>query len=169
MFNMALAGTRDESPQVNYQQVNNDVKSLHSAGTGRLGTDEITICGILLQRSNAHLAALAQAYQSMYRKSLSGAIASEFSGHMKDGLLFVARFAEGDGQGVQRDAELLEAAMSGAGTKDERLIWRVVRGHWNRPRWEAVKGAYQVRYGKPLRRRVEGETSGKYEVSLGKA
>lgn len=84
---------------------------------------------------------------------------------MKDGLIFIARFAEGDGQGVQRDAELLEAAMAGMGTKDERLIWRVVRGHWNRPRWEAVKNAYQQRYGKPLRRRIEGETSGKYEVS----
>jgi annexin A7/11 len=93
-------------------------------------------------------------------------MASEFSGHMKDALIYIARYSENDGQGIQRDAELLEAAMSGMGTKDERLIWRIVRLHWNRPRFEAVKQAYQGLYGKSLRKRVEGETTGKYEVSL---
>jgi hypothetical protein len=48
-------------------------------------------------------------------------IHSEFSGHMRDALHFIARGAEMDGQGVTRDAELLEAAMAGMGTKDERL------------------------------------------------
>jgi annexin A7/11 len=94
-------------------------------------------------------------------------MASEFSGHMKDALIYVARYFEADGQGIQRDAELLDSAMSGMGTKDERLIWRIVRAHWNRPRFEAVKQAYQRLYGKSLRKRVEGETTGKYEVSPG--
>ena len=40
---------------------------------------------------------------------------------MKDALLHIARKYEGDGDGVQRDADLLEAAMAGMGTKDERL------------------------------------------------
>lgn len=81
---------------------------------------------------------------------------------MRDALLHIVRFAESDGLGVQRDAEKLEEAMAGLGTKDERLIWRVVRAHWERPRWEAVKAAYQRTYGKPLNARIRGETSGDY-------
>jgi annexin A7/11 len=88
---MALAGTRDENPNVNQAAVQQDCQALHNAGSGRLGTvsppsgnignpadhaihqDEITICGILLQRSDAHLTALAQAYQQRYRTPLSKA------------------------------------------------------------------------------------------------
>jgi annexin A7/11 len=40
---------------------------------------------------------------------------------MRDALLHIARKFEADGDGVQRDADLLEAAMAGMGTKDERL------------------------------------------------
>lgn len=162
---MALSGARDENPQVNHSLVQQDVDRLHAAGPGKMGTDEIGICGILLQRSDPHLRALAQAYQSKHRRTLSQAMASEFSGHMKDALIYIARYAEADGQGVQRDAEMIEESMSGMGTKDERLIWRIVRAHWNRARFEAVKQAYQGMYGKSMRKRVEGETTGKYEVS----
>ena len=55
------------------------------------------------------------------RKADQSRIQSEFSGHMRDALLHIARKFEGDGDGVQRDADLLEAAMAGMGTKDERL------------------------------------------------
>ena len=40
---------------------------------------------------------------------------------MKDGLLYLVKSYENDGQGVARDVEYLEGAMSGMGTKDERL------------------------------------------------
>ena len=40
---------------------------------------------------------------------------------MRDGLHYIARGAEMDGQGVTRDVELLEASMEGLGTKDERM------------------------------------------------
>ena len=47
---------------------------------------------------------------------------------MQDGLYYIARGAEMDGQGVVRDVELLEASMAGMGTKDERLcvMFRVI-------------------------------------------
>ncbi|GHJ86183.1 hypothetical protein NliqN6_2585 [Naganishia liquefaciens] len=165
MFVMALAGTRDENPHVNHAAVQQDCQALHNAGSGRLGTDEITICGILLQRSDAHLTALAQAYQQRYRTPLSKAIQSEFSGHMRDGLYYIARGVETI-QAIERDVELLYDAMAGMGTKDERLVYRVVRGHWCRPRWEDVKRAYKAKYGKSLSSAVKGETSGKYERML---
>ncbi|WRT69495.1 uncharacterized protein IL334_006481 [Kwoniella shivajii] len=166
MFNMALSGQRDESPYVNQQQVQQDVEALYRAGPGKIGTDEIGVCGILLSRSDAHLQAIAQAFPQRHRVALSQMIQSEFSGHMKDGLYYIAKGVEGDGQGVIRDAELLHAAMAGAGTKDERMIYRIVRNHWNRPRFNAIKTQYQSLYRQTLKRAVEGETTGKYEKAL---
>lgn len=97
---------------------------------------------------------------------LTSRILSEFSGHMQDGLYYIARGAEMDGRGVVRDVELLEASMSGMGTKDERLCYRLVRLSWNKARFAAIKNQYQATYGKSLRKRVEGETTGKYERAL---
>ncbi|WVW86705.1 hypothetical protein I302_108759 [Kwoniella bestiolae CBS 10118] len=166
MFNMALSGQRDESPYLNQQQVQQDVEALYRAGPGKMGTDEIGVCGILLSRSDAHLQAIAQAFPQRHRIPLSQMIQSEFSGHMRDGLYYIAKGAENDGQGVVRDAELLYNAMAGMGTKDERMIYRIVRNHWNRPRFGAIKNQYQAQYGKTLKRAVEGETTGKYEKAL---
>lgn len=43
MFVMALAGTRDENPNVNPAAVQQDIQALHNAGTGRLGTVSFAI------------------------------------------------------------------------------------------------------------------------------
>lgn len=40
---------------------------------------------------------------------------------MRDGLSYLVKGYENDGQGVARDVEYLEGAMAGMGTKDERL------------------------------------------------
>jgi len=52
---------------------------------------------------------------------LTSRVEGEFSGHMKSGLLYLVKAYENDGQGIARDVEYLEDAMSGMGTKDERL------------------------------------------------
>ncbi|WVQ75133.1 hypothetical protein IAR50_004742 [Cryptococcus sp. DSM 104548] len=166
LFNMALSGQRDESPYLDNNRVQQDVQTLYRAGPGKIGTDEIAICGILSSRSPAHLRAIAQAFPMAHRTQLSQMINSEFSGHMRDALYYIARGAEMDGDGVVRDAELLQAAMAGMGTKDERLCYRLARAHWNRPRFNAIKSQYQGLYNKSLRRAVEGETTGKYEKAL---
>ncbi len=67
---------------------------------------------------------------------------------------------------AMRDAVNLEEAMKGAGTKDEMLVNRVVRAHWNPAHVQQVKGAYKARFGTDLIRRVQGETSGDYERAL---
>ena len=56
--------------------------------------------------------------------------------------------------------------MAGLGTKDNQLIYRLVRTHWDKRRMEAVKDAYKRRYGKTLEARVRGETSGVYRDLL---
>lgn len=83
---------------------------------------------------------------------------------MQDALYYIARGAE-TSQAIERDVELLYDAMAGMGTKDERLVYRVVRGHWCRPRWADIKRVYKAKYGKSLSSAIKGETSGKYEVS----
>lgn len=30
--------------------------------------------------------------------------------------------------------------------QDVQLVYRIVRAHWERPRFEAIKGAYQAKY-----------------------
>ncbi|PBK66908.1 Annexin [Armillaria solidipes] len=168
LFTMALAASRppDHFP-VNPQQVESDVQALYKAGTGKIGTDEIAFFDILVNRSTPHLTALCNAYKIKYKKTLSRVIKSEFSGHSRDALLYIVKGVKdkrlGEGPGIWRDVQLLEASMKGFGTKDEQLIWRVLRAHWDRPRMERLKAVYQKRYRKSLRDRISGETSGSYK------
>lgn len=167
LFTMALAASRppDHFP-VNPQQVESDVQALYKAGTGKIGTDEIAFFDILVNRSTPHLTALCNAYKIKYKKTLSRVIKSEFSGHSRDALLYIVKGVKekrlSEGPSIWRDVQLLEASMKGFGTKDEQLIWRVLRVHWDRPRMERLKAAYQKRYRKTLRDRISGETSGSY-------
>ncbi|KIJ49217.1 hypothetical protein M422DRAFT_45131 [Sphaerobolus stellatus SS14] len=162
LFTMALAGNREPDGYVDPARVNDDVQKLYRAGVGKVGTDEITISNILVTRSSTHLRAVVQTYKREHGQ-LSHHIQKEFSGHMEDALLYIALGYENDGTGVHRDVELIENSMKGFGTKDERLIMRIIRAHWNRPRFQAIKQAYQQTHGKSLERRVKSETSGDYE------
>ena len=87
----------------------------------------------------------------------------EFSGHMEHALVQMVRAGA---DRAMRDALNLEKAMAGAGTKDEMLINRVVKAHWDPNHLRNVKGAYKHRFGKELVARVRGETSGDYEKCL---
>jgi len=60
-------------------------------------------------------------------------------------------------------AERLESAMAGLGTNERRLSRLIAR---NRSTIEYVKQAYLRLYGKTLRRRITGETSGDYQQLL---
>lgn len=82
---------------------------------------------------------------------------------MESALLYIANTALPGPPGITRDAQLIEEAMKGAGTKDHLLIMRVIRAHWNRMRFEEVKRIFAMTQSKNgLRARVDGETSGDY-------
>lgn len=163
-FNMALTARRDEEyVPVDHNRVQADIHTLYNSSSKRLGTDEITVCGILLSRSDNHLRAVAQGYAASHRKTVPEMIRAEFSGHMKEVLLHAV---EGAIDRAARDANLLEDSMRGVGTKDERLTYRVVRMHWDRQHTSVVKSAYQHIFRKDLIRRIQGETSGDYERLL---
>ena len=160
MFSMILAATRQEdSAPVLPQAVDQDVNELHRATEGQVGTDQLTTCSILTNRSDGQIRGIAIAYENKYRIPLEKMLDKEFSGHMRQVLVQIVRKASDP---AMADAVSLEETMAGAGTKDEMLISRLVRAHWNRDHMVQVRGAYEHRYGKKLVNRVRGETSGDY-------
>ena len=164
LFSMILSATRqEESAPVLPQSVDADVEELHRSTEGKHGTDELKVCSIISSRSDGQIRAIALAYEAKYRLSLEKVLVKEFSGHMKTALVQMVRAGS---DRAMRDAILLEDSMAGLGTKDEMLISRVVRCHWDRQHTGQVKGAYKVKYGKDLVQRIKGETSGDYQKIL---
>ncbi len=179
LFTIALSGTRaPDTLAPTPQQTSADVAQLYAAMRGA-GTDELAIYSLLLQRNDAQLVHIAHEYARAHGKPLSLALAGDFSGHMKDALLYVVRGAEGCHLpqpqqrpmdfGVARDALLLHEAMKGAGTDDRTLVRTVVRAHWNRMRWAAVKAYYAQHYisGGGLEQSVKKEVSFRADVHQG--
>jgi annexin A7/11 len=66
----------------------------------------------------------------------------------------------------QHDADMLEATMAGAGTKDEALVRRITMIHWSRDRLHQCKAAYKHFYKRDLADRIKGETRGDLETLL---
>jgi annexin A7/11 len=187
IYTMVLSSNRppDNTP-VDPGLVEADVKALYKAGQGKVGTDEvasfvvrlgatgnntfssqIAFCNIIINRTRPHLTALWEAYQRQHGKTLSKVIKSEFSDHMKTTLLYIVTAANpkrvNEGPGVWRDVKLLEATMKGMGTKDNLLIRRLIRTHWDQSYFAQVKRVYERKYKKSLESRVAGETSGDYK------
>lgn len=131
-----------------------------------MGTDEITFCGIIFNRSDAQLRQIAHGYKNRHRQALDHVIHSEFSGHMQHALLYVV---QGALDIMGRDARLLEAAMEGPGTRDERLTYRIIRAYWKgggHQYLQGVRQVYQERYHHNLIKRIKSETSGHFERML---
>jgi annexin A7/11 len=61
---------RYEGPEVDPSAAASDARELHRAGEKRLGTDERTFIRIFSERSWAHMASVAAAYQHMFAQSL---------------------------------------------------------------------------------------------------
>ena len=164
LFSMILSATRqEESAPTIPQYIEEKVVELHRATEAKFGTDQLTVCSILSSHSDGQIRAIAHAYQSKYHTTLEKTLTKEFSGHMKHALVQIVRAAT---DRAMRDAILLEDTMAGIGTRDEMLIYRVVRLHWNSEHMGQVKGAYKVKYEKELRVRIQKEISGHYQSLL---
>ncbi|RYP74796.1 hypothetical protein DL770_007523 [Monosporascus sp. CRB-9-2] len=160
-FMIVLGTSRaEESAPVIPQAIDQEVQEIYRATEGKMGTDEILVCSILSTRSDSQIRAINDSYERQFRKRLEDVIRKEFSGHMKDALLYQLRSAINK---PAHAAKMLEDAMAGLGTKDHLLVSRVVRYHWDQRFMADVKRAYQDRYRKSLASRIKGETSGDYE------
>ncbi|KAJ5452684.1 Annexin type fungal XIV [Penicillium cf. griseofulvum] len=148
------AARHEESTPINPQTIEADIRCLQAK-------ESVTeVCVIFAKSSNAELRAISQTFESRYHIPLEKHIKDKFSGHMEDALLQMLRSATDP---ALRDAILLEDCMSGMGTKDDRLVVRVVRVHWDRKHKDMIKRAYQHKYKKNLIDRVRSETSSDYQ------
>ncbi|EAA64133.1 hypothetical protein AN2427.2 [Aspergillus nidulans FGSC A4] len=157
------AARHEENAPIDYRTIESEAQNIHGATAARMVNNADEVCSIFARSSNNELRALSQAFSARYHTSLEAHIEKEFSGHMKDALLHMLRTALDP---AMRDAVNLEECMRGMGTKDERLVVRVVRVHWDRQHLENVKRAYQHKYKQDLVKRVRGETSGDYQRLL---
>jgi annexin A7/11 len=74
-FLMVLAANRnEESTPVNPQQIDQDVMEIYKATEGKMGTDELLVCNILTQRSDAQIAAIAHTYKQKFTRDLETVI-----------------------------------------------------------------------------------------------
>jgi len=75
LFLMVLAANRNEdSAPVVPQQIDADVMEIYKATEGRHGTDELLVCSILSQRSDAQISAIAHTYRQKFTKPLDEVI-----------------------------------------------------------------------------------------------
>lgn len=165
LFDYVLAARRtEESAPVLPHEVEANVDRLQQATEGtKLGTNQDQVCQLMAYCSNGMIRAINQRYQAKYRRSLDDLFGKHFSGHMKDALRLMAARAVDP---IKADADQLEESMRGMGTKDEQLVTRVVRAHWDKNHMRQVKIAYQKFHGRDLVQRISGETSGDYKRLL---
>jgi annexin A7/11 len=161
MYMMIIAARRaEDSHPVNPQEIEQAVSELQTGMGGFAGKNTAQICQILTSKNDAQLKAIAQVYQQRYHKTLDAQIKSAFSGHMEDALrLLIARATNR----AEAEAIRLEESMAGMGTKDQLLVQRVVRCHWNQQFMNAVSNEFKRVVKKDLVKRIEGETRGDYE------
>jgi annexin A7/11 len=81
-FLMVLAANRnEEASPVIPQQIDQDVMDIYKATEGKVGTDELLVCNILTQRSDAQIRAIAHTYQQKFRRDLETVIKKVFLLH----------------------------------------------------------------------------------------
>ena len=74
-FLMVLAANRnEESAPVVPQQVDQDVMEIYKATEGKVGTDELLVCSILSNRSDAQIRTIAHTYKQKFTRDLETVI-----------------------------------------------------------------------------------------------
>jgi annexin A7/11 len=158
-FLMAINTIKPEEwVQPNPAEIDRQTQALYAATKGRPGTDETTVSKIVTSCNEAQLRAIALQFGRLHGDIIK-MIKSEFSGHMRDALIYLFRGALNK---PERDAKLLEDSMKGLGTRDDHLIMRVVRIHWDRQHLANVQAAFRNMYHRELANRIQGDTSGDY-------
>lgn len=161
-FCLGLCEVREsETVVLSQDAIRADAERLYSAGEGRFGTDEKIFIEIFSKRSWNSLRQIFAHYETIHKHhTMDRAVESEFSGHLKKGLLGVVVYARNPGEYW---ADALYNAMKGLGTNDDALV-RIVVG--NRQNLPEIKKAYADKYHKSLWQAVHGETSGHYKEAL---
>ncbi|RAL02549.1 Annexin [Aspergillus ibericus CBS 121593] len=148
-FEMLLDARRPEpGSYFDRQGIDNDVRELHRATVGKMGTDEISTFAIFLNSSDERLSVLQGEFERVYHTKLEKVIREEFSGHLEDAL--VAMLARARDPAAYH-ARVLKECLFGDGVKEPRLVYWVVRLHWEPGYFNRVKAMLGGELGKWVR------------------
>jgi len=139
-----------------------DASAMFAAGEGQLGTDESKFMSIICQRSYPHLRKVFRQYAAISDgKDIEEAVESEFSGHLKDGLLSVIRYAKFPPSFF---AQRLNEAVAGGGT-DEDTLTRVIVSR-SEVDLANIKYMYAKLFEQSLKDAIEGDVGGDFKKVL---
>jgi len=153
-------GARDESDG-NMQMAPQLAQQLYKAGAGQSGTDESEFNRILSCYSPNVTRAVIMEYKNIKGKTLQQAIASEFSGDIKNGLIAIVESMDNRPAFF---AKCIKESMAGAGTRDRDLIRLIVTR--SEVDLGTIQDEYQRKYGKPMVEAIKGDCSGDYKKML---
>ncbi|KAI9800726.1 MAG: hypothetical protein M1833_003142 [Piccolia ochrophora] len=149
----------DASGYVSDRAVRDDARHLHDALTAREG-GETALIHIVVLRSDPHMRAVLQEYERAFGKNFakdmlrkSTNLVGETLAHILNGII----------NRPVRDALLLHQALNETNKdalRNELLISRLVRYHWDRAHLERVKTEYRARYKRELATDVAESTRG---------
>lgn len=156
---LLASDTRDTSYTVDKTMAHNDAKDLYKAGEDRLGTNEAKFIRIFSSRNFLQLEETFKVYLEVSGgNDIEQAIQKELSRDFQTALLTTVKCVR---DRPLHFATLLHEAMSGMGTKDDKLTrYLVTRSDIDLPK---VKIAYEKMYGKSLYDAVKSELSGDYK------
>ena len=152
---------RDETNNLDANQVAKDVDDLYKAGEGKWGTDEEVFNRIFVMRSSVHLREVNSLYQKQRGKNLLDVVDSEFSGDVKTLLKTVLHSHINP---ADYYAHRIYKACKGMGTNDKVLIRSLVV--MDEVYLPEIKKIYQTKFGMTLRDQIADECSGDYKSML---
>jgi len=139
-----------------------DASTMFQAGEGQLGTDESGFMSIICQRSYPHLRKVFRQYEAIADgNDIENAVDSEFSGHLRDGLLAIIRYAKFPPSFF---ANRLHEAISGGGT-DEDSLTRVIVSR-SEIDLANIKYMYAKHFEQSLKDAIEGDVGGDFKKVL---
>ncbi|OQR86363.1 annexin [Achlya hypogyna] len=153
--------TQEYNPAIHTQAKAAEIADIiYKAGEGKWGTDESAFCNALCSIPPQFMATVNAAYVAKHGNSLERAIEKEFGGKAEDAILYHVGMILNP---IETIAVQFERTMKGMGTDEYGLSAAIVRYQRYLPQ---VAQVYQSKYGKSLRDRIHGETSGNYRDLL---
>ncbi|KAJ6634558.1 hypothetical protein lerEdw1_013962, partial [Lerista edwardsae] len=146
-----------------------DAKQLKKSMKGA-GTDEKALTEILASRTSKQMKEVAQAYYTVYKKSLGDDISSDTSGDVRKALLTLADGRRDENQRVdeqvaKKDAQILyHAGEKRWGTDEDKFIEVLCFSSF--PQLKLTFDEYRNISGKKIEDSIQGETSGHFEDLL---
>ncbi|KAI9709371.1 MAG: hypothetical protein M1812_007707 [Candelaria pacifica] len=152
---------QEESRYLSGADIRRDVGDLYRALTAEKGGESAMI-QIVVTRSDNHLREVLKLFEQTYRKNFAREMLKKSTNLVGE---LLAHILNGVINRPVRDALLLHQALAeekGAKDRNELLISRLVRYHWDRPYLEKVKTEFFNRYRKTLEEEIEDGTKGDF-------